>query len=254
MSRFANLEFDPDGAPEPSRKAPKTRETADEMRHLERAEDLFARGDWEGALRLYSRALEANRRLIRAWAGQVLCLAELDELKEARLWADKALELFKNNPSLLAAKAIVCARMGDSTFGLALSDTAVGEQGLSADVWLARAEVLLLRREKNADYCFRKAAACPGGDWRLWVRMARTATQYDAPALAHDYAVKAVETEPTLVATWLALGECQRKMGLNRKAVESFRRALEIEPQNSDARRAVHALENRSWWRKLFGR
>jgi hypothetical protein len=43
----------------------------------------------------------------------VQMLVMLGEHREARLWADKALELFSNNGELLAAKAQACARLSD---------------------------------------------------------------------------------------------------------------------------------------------
>jgi Flp pilus assembly protein TadD len=44
------------------------------------------------------------------WTGQVRMLIELKEFHEAKLWADKALEKFPNEPELLAAKAVALAR------------------------------------------------------------------------------------------------------------------------------------------------
>ena len=254
MSRFSNLEFDADGtAPKPDAKG-EADDLIDETRYLRQAGDQFTQGDWEAALRSYSRALEFDRRLIDAWVGQVFCLAEMDELKEARLWADKALELFRDNPSVLAAKAIVCARMGDSSFGMAITDAAMKGNGLNADVWLARAEVLLLRGEKNADYCFSKALMCEPSNWRLCLRIARTAMRYGVLSLAHEYAQKATEAESGNVWTWLVLGQCQQKMGLAKKAIESMGRVLEREPRHREASRALDALKRRSLWARLFGR
>ena len=56
-------------------------------------------------LRFYSRALEEDKTLIVGWVGQVQMLVQLGELKEAETWARKALELYPNNPELLAGRA-----------------------------------------------------------------------------------------------------------------------------------------------------
>ena len=86
-------------------------------------------------------------------------LIELGEFREAKLWADKALERFPNEPELLAAKAVALARSGDLQGALSFSDASIEERGDTPYVWLARGDVLLARAEARADYCFEKAAA-----------------------------------------------------------------------------------------------
>ena len=68
------------------------------MRCAVEAEEL---GRFETALQMYTRALRQERALIPAWVGQVQMLVQLDEYQEARLWSDKALELFERGVSSL---------------------------------------------------------------------------------------------------------------------------------------------------------
>src|SRR5213078_3430249 len=100
-----------------------------------------------------------------AWTCQVRMLIELGEFREARLWADKALERFPHEPDLLAAKAVALARSGDLQGALSFSDAAIEERGDTPYVWLARADVLLARHEPRADYCLEKALRLAPGDW-----------------------------------------------------------------------------------------
>ena len=65
---------------------------------LEQAEKCFLAGDYELALRNFSRSLEQNPAQFEGWFGQVRMLIELGEYEEALLWADKALELFPEHP------------------------------------------------------------------------------------------------------------------------------------------------------------
>ena len=83
--------------------------------HREVADEAYRAGHFETALQMYTRALGVDRSLVPAWVGQLQMLVELREYPEARLWADKALELFRNNGDILAAKAQACVRQGDAT-------------------------------------------------------------------------------------------------------------------------------------------
>src|SRR5262249_50249458 len=140
---------------------------------LAKAHEEHHWGQFEPALRLYTRSLEANRGLIPAWVGQVQMLVQLEELHEARLWSDKALELFRNNGELLAAKAQACARLKDTKAAIACSDGALAVPGSSPWRWIARGEVLLATGQRQSEDCFRKALLEPAADWFDRVFIAR---------------------------------------------------------------------------------
>ena len=119
MSRFSNLEF----GDESEDQAPEQKALVkDEAYYLAEARTAFENGNFESALRLYSKVLEFNPQNAIAWASQVRMLIELGEYREAKLWADKALERFPREPELLAAKAVALARSGDLQGALAFSD------------------------------------------------------------------------------------------------------------------------------------
>src|SRR5882757_10617886 len=92
-------------------------------------------------------------------------LIELGEFREAKLWADKALERFPQWPELLAAKAVALGRSGDLDSALAFSDASIEERGDTPYVWLARGDVLLARAESRANYWFEKALLLAQNDW-----------------------------------------------------------------------------------------
>src|SRR5437899_4608880 len=162
MSRFANLEFEGEGEEQwHGAKAV----SKDEAFYFAQAREAFQNGNFESGLRLYSKVLEFNPQNASAWCGQVRMLVELGEFREAKLWADKALERFPHEPELLAAKAVALARGGDLQGALAFSDASIEERGDTPYVWLARGDVLLARRERRADYCLEKALRLAPGDW-----------------------------------------------------------------------------------------
>src|SRR5262245_34913024 len=120
MSRFVNLEFD--GESERQAQGSKKGLTKDEAYYVSEARSAFESGNFESALRLYSKVLEFNPGNAEAWTGQVRMLIELGEFREARLWADKALERFPHEPDLLAAKAVALGRTGDLQGAIIFSD------------------------------------------------------------------------------------------------------------------------------------
>ena len=250
MSRFANLEFDdkragapkPDGAP--LRNAQSFAETANEF---------YLAGDFEKALRDYTRALEQNSAFFEGWSGQIRMLIELGEHKEALLWADKALELFPENPSLFALKSIACCRAGVLDKSMAYSDNAIAARGATPDVWLARGEILFRRRSPMAGHCVIKAIGLAEKTvpvvrleaGRLLIRVNRY-----SDALSH--LAQAVSVLPKAALAWYELGRCQRALGLP-AAVESFEASLRLRPRWEKPQKALDQFNSRGLAERLKG-
>jgi tetratricopeptide (TPR) repeat protein len=255
MSRFGNLEFDaPQGEHSDNEPALK-----DEAAYFAEAEQAFARGEFEAALRRYAKVLEFNPRNSRAWAGQVRMLIELGEFEEAKVWSDKALESFPQEPELLAAKAVALARTGDVQGALAFSDAAVEEQGDTPYVWLARGDVLFARKEKRADYCFEKAGLLAPRNWMVQWLASRIHYYYEKFAVALKFAQQALGLDSAQPAVWLQIGRCQEALGMAALAQTSYRQALELNPQYRQADQALLALRQpgvmdrlRAFWHRLF--
>jgi tetratricopeptide (TPR) repeat protein len=242
--RFANLEFDEEPRDETEQSASAISPTdRDGWALLERARQAHIEGQYEVALRLYTRALQDDRRLIRAWVGQVQMLVNLGELHEASVWSDKALQLFKNNGELLAAKAQACIRLRDPKSALACSDGAMQAPGASAWRWEVRGEVLLARRDAHFDICFQKALAEPDADWFDRVVIARIYRYYQRAAVAMQYLQSALDLSPQAAYAWYELGDCQRELGLLNAASASFEHCLDLRP---DCREAADALQKLS--------
>lgn len=259
MSRFGNLEFTNDSGGELQPEGEVL--SGDEARYLAEAQTAFEAGRFEPGLRLYSKVLEYNPRNTRAWAGQVRMLIELGEHREAKVWADKALERFPNDPELLAAKAVALGRSGDLDGALAFSDAAMGEQGDSPYVWLARGDVLLARSEPLADYCFEKAFFLAPGDWfTLWLA-ARIRFYYRQFVVALKVVQQAMELNAGQLALWLEQGYCQQALGMVGAAKKSFNQARQLDPNCREARDALHGMVRtgmfarvRGIYRRLFHR
>jgi tetratricopeptide (TPR) repeat protein len=250
MSRFVNLEFDGEAE---GQAQPTGTPVKDEAHYCAAAQGAFANGNFESALRLYGKVLEHNPQNVAAWTGQVRMLIEMGQCREARLWADKALERFPNEPELLAAKAVALARSGDAQGALAFSDAAIEERGDTPYVWLARADVLLARREGRADFCLDKALTLAPRDWLVAWLAARIRYYYHQFALALKLLQQALEWNAAHFVLWLELGQCQQALGLLGAARESLAQARQLNPQCREARLALAQLSDVGWGARLRG-
>ena len=259
MSRFGNLEFNDESGGH-SHELP-AESSKDGSFHLAGADAAFENGRFESALRRYAKVLEFDPRCAAAWAGQVRMLIELGEFREAKLWADKALEQFPHEPELLAAKAVALGRTGDLQGAIAFSDASIEERGDTPYVWLARGDVLLARREARAEFCFDKALMLAPRDWFVAWLVARVRCYYGHFAAALKLMQQAVEWNAAHFLLWLELGRCQQALGLAGPATVSFSRARELNPRSDEVRAALVQVSGtgiflrlRGFWRQLFNR
>ncbi len=240
--RFANLEFNDEhhGHLESSETLGSTERTASDL--LADADDEYRWGRFETALRLYTRSLHEDRTAIPAWVGQVQMLVRLDECHEARVWSDKALELFRSNGELLAAKAQACTRLSDFKVGLACSDASLQAAGSSPWRWIVRGETLLAKGQKHHEECFERALTEPASDWFDRIVIASIYRFYDRVTNALCYVQQALEVEPGRGYIWYEMGNCQVALGLGTAAQTSYRRCLELRADYAEAERAMTDL------------
>ncbi len=250
MSRFGNLEFGSESEDQP-RKVSGAVKDADY--YLAEARAAFENGNFESALRLYSKVLEFNPQSAAAWTGQVRMLIELGEYREAKLWADKALDRFPHEPELLAAKAVALARSGDLQGALVFSDSSIEERGDTPYVWLARGDVLLARDEKRAEYCLEKALLLAPRDWFVAWLAARIRYFYQQFALAMKLLQQAVEWKADHFLLWLELGQCQQALGLVGAAKDSFGLVRELNPDCREISVKLARLSEVGFWARLRG-
>ena len=250
MSRFVNLEFEGESnrQRQPEHKLP----VKDEIYYLHEANLAFENGNFELALRNYSKVLEFNATNVTAWGGQVRMLIELGEFKEAKLWADKALERFPNEAELLAAKAVALARSGDLEAALTFSDAAIEERGDTAYIWLARGDVLFARKESLAEYCLEKAMAIAPKNWLVAWLSARIHFYYRQFARALKAMEQAVEWNPGHFLVWLERGRCQQSLGLLGPAETSFTQARQLNPDCLAAKDGLDQIHGASLLKRIF--
>jgi tetratricopeptide (TPR) repeat protein len=258
MSRFVNLEFDGESERHPVRRH--HGKLKDENYYFSEANCAFENGNFDSALRSYSKVLEFNPNNAPAWTGQVRMLIELGEFREAKLWADKALEKFPHEADLLAAKAVALGRTGDLQGAMLFSDAAIEEKGDTPYIWLARGDVLLARKENRAESCFEKALILAAGDWFISWLAARIRCYYEQFAIALKLLQQAVELRADHFLLWLELGQCQQALGLLTPARKSLGIARQLNPDCPGISIKLASLSNvgmgarlRDWMRRAFG-
>jgi tetratricopeptide (TPR) repeat protein len=256
MRRFSKLEFGDRSEEGKGKGQGAGEEIRNDDYFQSQAIRFWLAGDFELALRNFSRSLEQNSAFYPGWLGQVQMLIELGEYKEAAVWIDKALEMFPEHPELLATKAVAYARDGLMDKAVSYSDESIGKDNLTPIVWLARAEVLLNRKSSVAQTCISKAItlAGPGENGILIHLMAgRVLNSKGDYVAALQYLRKVVDEIPKSALAWYELGRAQA--GLARpEAKVSFEQALKMRPNWELAEEAMRKNNNKGFFARLFGK
>jgi tetratricopeptide (TPR) repeat protein len=258
MSRFSKLEPGKDEKAKLQEGVGKTvaKESAageyDAPYYTARADELFFTGHYEKALRLYSRALQLDNSQKYPWVGQIYCLIEMNQLREADLWVGRALELFPEDATLISLRAVVYAYKGMVKRAIGTSDYALSK-GSTAHAWVARGHVLLVADNKNSRFCFEKAVEiAEGGDWRTPMLIGLIYFRHKRYSSALEYLLKSVESNINNYYLWYHIAKCYHRLSFGQKALEAIQRALEINPEYRPAQRSLDEIIHTSLLKRLW--
>ncbi|MGQ9817031.1 MAG: tetratricopeptide repeat protein [bacterium] len=226
MGRFENLELEIKKKPEKS----DTSIVYDEVHYLNLAKEAQINGDFEAALRYFSRALNYRLGIPEAWVGQVLCLIDLGELNEAVIWADKAIEVIGTGADILAVKAMALGRLGEYERALAYSDQAMKKGGASSIIWVARGDIIITADERGAEFCFRKALETDHKNPYTYLRIGIAYISIKNYKLALVDLKKALELKPISPLINYLIGVCYQKLGYFDIAKQYYDQELRINP------------------------
>lgn len=247
MSRFQNLEFE-----DSHRHERQVEEVHDAAYYLAQADRERRQRNYETALRYYSRSLEDNAQNVEGWIGQVRMLIGLEEYSEAELWSKKALERFRDQPDLLAARGQSCCRLGKFEEAMRWSDGAIQAKGESAYRWQVRGEVLLAQRQPKEEHSFSKAALL-SPDWLVALEIADIYLHYDYASKALKWVQQVIERAPDYAGGWLLRARAQSRLRMHDAAKDSYRECLKLAPTHVEAHRELAELNNgESWWRRIW--
>lgn len=246
MGRFSKLELgqSPVPAAEGALAPPAARpeESCDAPAWVARGEEHLFAGRPEPALRAFSQALRLDSTLHAAWVGQIDALVELGQVREAELWTTRALDQFPDDPTLLSLRAVLLARQGMLKRAMGTSDYALS-RGHTRRAWIARGEILLAADNSNAAFCLGKALEeIAESDWQSLMRLGLVWSRHRRPAQALDLFQRAAAAAPTNAHLWRLIADCQARLGATQRAIESAKRALELEPDSRETQALLRSL------------
>lgn len=221
------------------------------------ADKAFYSGAARRALQLYSRAIQADAAQVAPWVGQILCLLELRQPREAMVWVRRALELFPEDPRLVSLRGAAYAHLGTVQQAIGCSDFALNLSGSDPLVWVLRGEILTVAGNPNAAICFDKAMETrQHGDWQIPMLIGLACLRQKRWAQAADFLKRATQDFQGNDHLWERLGHAQEHLGLAQAALESYRAATHINPQNQAAEDAIRRLTRTPfivrWLRRLW--
>lgn len=261
MGRFSKLETDKAREPKPQKgrkgsiaEAAVEEESYDYSYYVERADEQYFTGRYDKALRQYSRALQVDNSQIYPWVGQIFSLLAMDQVKESDLWIGRAIQLFPEDPALLSLRALVYSRKGMLNRAIGASDYAMS-RGNSPYAWLARGEILLQAKNRNAPFCFDKAMEESGGDnWKVAMHIGMVHFRRRMFSTALGYLKRACAEEDGNFYLWYHLGRCYQRLTFDDRAMDAFARALELEPNCTDAEKALREVKSANVLTRFFRR
>lgn len=204
------------------------------------AETHFLTGEWKLALRYYSRALQMDNSQVDPWVHQVLALLFMEQMREADVWARRALECFPEDPTVISIQGLVSTLMGMKKRGLGSSDFAMGQGRMNPFIWLARGWMLLESNNRNWEGCFDKVFEMGAEvDWRHFMMMGQVLSRYKKWPRALQCYQKATEGQTSNFFLWQQLGCCYEKLGLSRQAMEAFQHAQSLRPNDANIKAAA---------------
>lgn len=220
---------------------------------VQRADEAFFSGHYKEALRHYSRALQEDPTHVYPWIGQVSALIGLRQFREAELWANRALDQFPEDSSLLSQRARVLAATGNLKRAIGLSDFALG-QGATEWTWLARGEVLLEAGDNNSLYCFEKAMEMTSPqDWRTPLVAGLSFARKRQWSSAEDFLRKSAERNPKNAFTWLELARILMELNYTDRARDALQRARQLQASPKEVNALEMRLYRRPFLQRMFG-
>lgn len=245
MSRFSKLELgekpikpQPDLKPHQAEEEGTTLAGYDSL--LAEADLHFYRGNFRKALQMFSRALQEDNTQSAPWLGQVLCHVAMKQPRDAAVWGKRAAGQFPENPDILAIHALPLAMQGMAQRALGTLDYAMQKPEAGTFVWLVRGWVLLENDNANWRACFDKVReSLRPEDWRSHCLMGLALEHNRKWVGAAKAFAAAVEIRPDNFFLWFHLGKAQKQLGFPTKAAESWKRALELEPNFAPAKAAL---------------
>ena len=217
----------------------------------ETASDNAAKTRWRDELRDAARALNAWRQThphqTPGWADAARLEARLEKIlenpeSERRVLLD-AVKVLPDEPGLLFDLGTTCLSGGALEQAVERLTRASFAAPEDAPILHAlRYAFETLRIYKRERFYFERAVRQDPKDADAYARMSRAETAINNAAEAEKYAREAVAMMPSNPDALTALGFALAKAGRKKEAADSFKRVLEINPEQSDAHQGLTTI------------
>ncbi len=216
----------------------------DQGHYQAEGERYFYLGEYQKALRAYSRAMQVDHSAVEPWIGQILALLKLKQQREATMWAMRAVELFPEDARLASLQGLTMALSGARQRAISCSDFAMGRpNGSSAFTWAIRGQILSHCENPNARFCFDKVLETrESDDWRILAQVGDFLLTEKKWARALEFLRPAAELHSVNPWLWKRLGFANERLSFTQPALEAYRAALEINPNDREAQEHLRRL------------
>ncbi len=220
---------------------------------LEKADEAFFTGEFKQSLKFYSKCLQLDSTQVYPWVGQLNALVAMNQLKEAMLWAERALEQFTEEPTILNQKARVMGLNGNIKRALASSDYAL-TVGTTPHAWLARGEILLEARDSNYAYCFEKAMeGLPQDEWKIPFLIAMAYSRKRMWSNAQSYYQISLDRNGKNFYIWQRMGYVLMEQSRLDKARDALETAIALNPECRESKVLLERVDRRPFLKRLMG-
>ena len=256
MSRFNSLELEKNPVQTmPLKQSPEQygEKARDADFYLNEANTELLQFNPGGALEQYSKALEVDPGSPDAWCGQIDCLIQLQEYREARMWSKKAVEMVGESQRLLALQSLLHCRTGDFDRAYGLSDASIEAGGNLPFVWVVRGEIML-HAGKDSEFCFKKAISVNPNLWQTKLDIASACIFNSKNTMALKYLESALDSDADVPAIWHLTGSCYYLLGRKKKCLEAYSRVIELNPSFPGIRDVYNEVKNEGFFKSLLRR
>ena len=204
------------------------------QRALERGEERARSGDLEGAIHDFTRAIELDPRLARAWDARASARIRRDDYAGGVADATRAIEIDPGFADAWETRASARINSGDTQGALDDVTRALALAPRFASAWVDRGTIKSMQGDaRGALDDLTHAIELDPGNVVAWAdRGGLRSNMGDLEGAISDL-TKAVELDPNKPLAWSSLGTTRSKLGDLDGALAALARAIELQPRDA---------------------